>query len=172
MINCKRCGTEKIAMPGQKYKLCPICRPKNQREYHARNQKKRSKQISEARRKRHHLIRYYITKYLLEHPCVDCDEANPILLEFDHVRGEKKFSIGNELTIRSLDAIKKEIDKCEVRCVRCHRLRTAASNNHHKWVFNKDVQELLLTHDNNSKQILLKFAQYANLILEDEEYAE
>ena len=154
-------------MPGQKYKLCPICRPKNLREYHAKNQAKRSKQISEARRKRRQFIRYYVLKYLLEHPCVDCGESNPILLEFDHVRGTKLFSIGNEITIRSLDAIKEEITKCDIRCLRCHRLRTVTSCNHYKWVFDKNIRQLLFNHDKNSEQTITEFILRANLNSED-----
>ncbi len=65
--------------------------------------------------------------YLLEHPCVDCGESDPVVLEFDHVRGEKRFTIARAVSgsTRSWKLIKIEIDKCEVRCANCHVRRTA-----------------------------------------------
>ena len=35
----------------------------------------------------------FVQEYLSTHPCVDCGETNPIVLEFEHVRGKKKASI-------------------------------------------------------------------------------
>lgn len=66
--------------------------------------------------------------YLLEHPCIDCGEADPVVLDFDHVRGVKKLCIG---TMISRNMARKEIlsemQKCEVRCANCHRRRTAVN---------------------------------------------
>lgn len=70
-----------------------------------------------------------LLKYLLDHPCVDCKEADPIVLEFDHMPGfEKKFEIGRAVggSHRGWDAIMKEIEKCEVVCANCHRKRSHA----------------------------------------------
>ena len=56
--------------------------------------------------------------------CVDCGyDANPVALDFDHVRGEKLFGIGLgvKMGIKRLQA---ELDKCVVRCANCHRIRT------------------------------------------------
>lgn len=64
-------------------------------------------------------IRNYILGYLLNHPCVDCGNSDVGILQFDHVRGKKKFSIGYS-GLRSLDAIAEEIEKCDVRCANCH----------------------------------------------------
>jgi hypothetical protein len=65
--------------------------------------------------------------YLLEHPCVDCGEADPVVLEFDHMRDKVKavsvlLSNGHEWK-----QILAEIEKCEVRCANCHRRRTATA---------------------------------------------
>ena len=62
--------------------------------------------------------------YLWTHPCVDCGESDPRVLEFDH-RGEKR----GEVSVMVKDAVswtvvEKEIAACEVRCANCHRRKT------------------------------------------------
>jgi hypothetical protein len=65
-------------------------------------------------------------EYLLQHPCVDCGEADPVVLEFDHVNGDKDGNIGNMIgSGRTWRRLLIEIDKCEVRCANCHRRATA-----------------------------------------------
>ncbi|GAA1744780.1 hypothetical protein [Microbacterium paludicola] len=66
--------------------------------------------------------------YLESHPCVDCGETDPIVLDFDHLPGvDKKFTISRAVgaSTRSWRAIALEIAKCEVVCANCHRRRTA-----------------------------------------------
>lgn len=66
-----------------------------------------------------------IYEYLCEHPCFDCGEADPLVLEFDHVRGEKRRNVTDfARTYGSWETIRAEIEKCEVRCANCHRRRT------------------------------------------------
>ena len=75
-------------------------------------------------------IRNKILDYLLEHPCVDCGQENPLKLTFDHVRGVKVLTIGNAVGGRyGWDCIQKEIQKCDVRCFNCHMERTAILGN-------------------------------------------
>lgn len=72
-----------------------------------------------------HRNRQVVWEYLKSHPCVDCGETDPILLEFDHQRDKvETVSViaGNGSPVKK---ILDEIAKCEVRCVRCHRLKTA-----------------------------------------------
>ncbi len=57
--------------------------------------------------------------------CVDCGESNPVVLEFDHVRGKKRRAIADMVgNYYSIETIKKEIRKCEIRCANCHRKKT------------------------------------------------
>ena len=74
----------------------------------------------------------HVWDYLLAHPCVDCGETDPIVLEFDHVRGEKVFALSNmvqrQFSLAKLDA---EIAKCEVRCANCHKRKTAREQGWH-----------------------------------------
>jgi hypothetical protein len=56
--------------------------------------------------------------------CTDCGENNPIVLDFDHLK-DKKYNVSRMIHDGfSWRAIKKEIDKCEVVCANCHRIRT------------------------------------------------
>lgn len=57
--------------------------------------------------------------------CVDCGESEPIVLEFDHVRGEKRRAVADMVSnYYSIKTIKEEIRKCEIRCANCHRKKT------------------------------------------------
>lgn len=83
-------------------------------------------------------IRQYVRDFKTANPCTDCGQHHPYFsMEFDHVRGEKRFNIGSagfwsrtgndrqqhrvpELTKAVID---REIAKCDLVCVLCHRLR-------------------------------------------------
>lgn len=69
--------------------------------------------------------RRYVLDYLASHPCVDCGESDLVVLEFDHVRGEKKSAIAELIGRASLEKIQEEVAKCDVRCANCHRRKTA-----------------------------------------------
>jgi hypothetical protein len=61
-----------------------------------------------------------------DHPCADCTHIFPkVVMDFDHVRGEKKFNIGQEAFSRSRKDLLTEIAKCDIVCANCHRIRTA-----------------------------------------------
>ena len=56
--------------------------------------------------------------------CVDCGyNEHPVALDFDHVRGEKEFTISDGLHRPWRDVLK-EVNKCDVVCSNCHRVRT------------------------------------------------
>lgn len=59
-------------------------------------------------------------------PCMDCDEHFPYyVMDFDHVRGEKKFDLARAgAKAISFRMIQEEIDKCDLVCANCHRVRT------------------------------------------------
>jgi transposase-like protein len=70
-------------------------------------------------------LRAHVLTYLLEHPCVDCGESDPVILEFDHV-SEKTAGIAALVAAGvKLEVVDDEISCCEVVCVNCHRRRTA-----------------------------------------------
>jgi len=70
--------------------------------------------------------REFITQYLSTHPCVDCGEADPVVLEFDHRDPTtKKADVGRLIHTTTVAIVRAEVDKCDVRCGNCHRIRTA-----------------------------------------------
>ena len=57
-------------------------------------------------------------------PCQDCgNHFPPECMDFDHVRGEKKFMVSANVG-SSWSATVEEIAKCDVVCSNCHRIRT------------------------------------------------
>lgn len=70
----------------------------------------------------------FLWDYLKNNPCVDCGESDPVVLEFDHLR-DKKHGVASMKTL-SRKTILIEIEKCQVRCVNCHRRKTSSER---KW---------------------------------------
>jgi hypothetical protein len=71
----------------------------------------------------------------LNSPCVDCGEADPIVLQFDHRDGTEKIDeVGTMLNRASWNALLNEIAKCDVRYANCHRVRTTRQNDWAKWI--------------------------------------
>src|SRR4051794_22454594 len=99
---------------GQRDSFCRPCRAEYHREHYAANRTRYVKE-ARARKKRLRLTRTcYLLEYFIEHPCSDCGEGDPVVLEFDHVTGEKAFDVGQALPYRNWQSILEEIDKCEV----------------------------------------------------------
>ena len=82
--------------------------------------------VSERRRELRQEKRLWLYEYLLDHPCVDCGEDDPVVLEFDH-QHNKELDISRAVNDWSQERIEREIAKCEVVCSNCHKRRTAIS---------------------------------------------
>ena len=66
--------------------------------------------------------------------CADCGNDNPMVLEFDHVRGKKKNNISNMVkSYYSWRSISDEINKCDIVCANCHKIRTHAQQGTYKY---------------------------------------
>lgn len=58
-------------------------------------------------------------------PCSDCGKRYDYwIMQFDHVRGKKRFNIGQGLYSVGLKSLVEEISKCDVVCSNCHADRT------------------------------------------------
>jgi hypothetical protein len=85
------------------------------------------------KRKREYDFRIWLFEYLSRHPCVDCGQKNPIVLEFDHVVEDEHNRCVTSMAQASVKRLLEEIAKCEVVCANCHTLRTAKRANSLRW---------------------------------------
>lgn len=80
--------------------------------------------LSNPKNKCHRITSRRLFDFKCSSQCVDCGEADPFVLEFDHVRGEKLFNLGHAPG-RKWDRVVTEVAKCEIRCGNCHRAKTS-----------------------------------------------
>jgi len=132
---CARCGVEKplnefpikSAAKGWYGSYCRPCCREYGRDHYARNV---STYVSRAKARaaiERPGNRAFVLEYLSTHPCVDCGESDPIVLEFDHREPAAKTDEVSRLVHASTRRkVELEIQKCDVRCGNCHRIRTAA----------------------------------------------
>ena len=105
---------------------CKECNREYQKWHYRENKSDYYKNHNLYRKQVREINREHLLNFLHNHPCVDCGETDPVVLEFDHVLGEKHANIGTLMNnAASWRVIKAEIGKCEVRCANCHKRRTA-----------------------------------------------
>ena len=140
MKKCTICGQEKsledfyASQTGKhgKHSWCKPCfREYQNRLYREKYDEKRKSQNYHAMKRRHEGAKK-LRKYLQAHPCVDCGESNPIVLDFDHRDPSIKTSNVPRLTRYSWKRVIEELKKCDVRCSNCHRVRTAKQLGYYK----------------------------------------
>ena len=82
-------------------------------------------QVKQGVAQRRRKARQFVVDHLRDHPCVDCGERDLVVLEFDHLR-DKVDHLSRLVTGgASEEKLLREMEKCEVVCVNCHRRRTA-----------------------------------------------
>ena len=131
---CSICKQEKLLSEFNKNKtrsdglqtFCRDCNKEKSKKYYKLNKEYHKEQILKNKERYISVAKEFIFEYLKEHPCVDCNEKDPIVLEFDHITNDKYKDISDMVhNGTSIVAIKVEIEKCEVRCANCHRRKTA-----------------------------------------------
>jgi hypothetical protein len=114
---CPKCGGKN----GTSSSYCASCHNEYQKAYY----KKKPRSIDESLKRRRVSIREYV-KAKKNIPCTDCGKCYPwYVMDFDHVRGKKKFNLSRSTSIfANIAAMEEEIAKCDVVCANCHRERT------------------------------------------------
>lgn len=117
---------------------CKSCRKEESKIYYWDFLKDRRKENNKQIKKYKHILRekarQWLYEYLSDKKCIDCPENDPVVLDFDHVKGQKKMLVSQMiLSGYSLKTIQKEIEKCDIRCANCHRRKTAKEQGQYKY---------------------------------------
>lgn len=104
---------------------CKSCQNEYSRRHYRANSVSHNKRRYVNQRRYAMENRIRMLEYLSNHRCVDCGELDPVVLDFDHVRGTKKLDVSRMMGGYTWRGILSEITKCEVRCANCHRRKTA-----------------------------------------------
>lgn len=135
MKKCTKCKEDKSLDEFNKNKtrkdglqnICKNCSQEKSRNYYQNNVEVQRKIIKTQNKRRKQECRDNINEYLKKNPCIDCGNNNLVVLEFDHKDREQKYKSISQMMASGYSwlKVKKEIDKCEVRCANCHRIKTA-----------------------------------------------
>ena len=112
--------------------ICLLCQREYTNGWYRRNSNRQIVKAKVRNRRARADLRIQVRDYLLCHPCVDCGESDPDVLDFDHLR-DKTANVSTLMQSPvSWKAVTDEIAKCEIRCANCHRRRTASSGNYYR----------------------------------------
>lgn len=140
---CSRCNIEKTLDQFRKKTkssdgLSPWCK-----DCFAKYDRERYQNGDRARKEKNKLFilsrnRDYIWGILTSSRCTDCNENDPLVLEFDHRdEVEKILDVATMMRYGSIKRIAAEIAKCDIRCANCHRRRTIKQFG--LWRGNRDI---------------------------------
>lgn len=130
---CSSCNKEKSLSEFNKKSgkknhqpYCRLCDNERSRKYYADNKEHHIKVIAERNKQYKKETDEYIRGIKSNTKCADCKKKyHWFQMDFDHVRGKKDRPVSEMVAQKvSLTRIKAEIDKCELVCANCHRLRT------------------------------------------------
>ncbi|CUS05299.2 conserved protein of unknown function [Candidatus Promineifilum breve] len=108
-----------------KQKQCRACIKEMSRISYERRSDEYKIKVKEDKKARLDAAREFVWDYLSTHPCVECGETDPRVLEFDHIAGDKKMAVSDMVRLGyGFETITAEISKCQVLCANCHRRKT------------------------------------------------
>ena len=123
---CSTCKTEKpldeFHRKGSgRVSKCKECAKKYHREHYLCNKQRYLERSASWRQK----IKKMVAN-IKNVPCKDCGETyHPEVMEFDHLEGEEKSRcVSTMVGNTSVERLLAEIEKCEIVCANCHRMRT------------------------------------------------
>jgi hypothetical protein len=151
---CYTCGEMKSPTEFNKNKgkkdglnsICRECSKERSRKYYKENTAEHKRAVYETNLRHKERNKKWAYEYLLDHPCVDCGEEDPIVMEFDHLpEYEKKYEVaGMIINGYAIETIKKEIDKCDVVCANCHKRRTSKRGNWYRYKLSQEQSGKLI----------------------------
>lgn len=140
---CTKCGILRLLTEfnftdkthGIHHSNCRECTQKASKISYRKRQKFYIQENSRLKKRRKRKLLLFLRDYFHSHPCTDCGISDPLVLQFDHVSGEKKMNIAAMLaSALHQETILSEIEKCEVRCANCHLCKTAKERGYYKHI--------------------------------------
>ena len=128
MKMCSKCRQEKNLTDFNKNgkRLSSWCKSCTSQHYKDNKQKHRATMIAWEEKRNKQLRDIAVQR--LSKGCVDCGQNNILTLEFDHREGKsnRDHSIARLMNARcSPERLIEELEKTEVRCANCHRIKTS-----------------------------------------------
>jgi hypothetical protein len=125
MRTCSTCKNE-YENYGQRCSLCRPCKRAYDKQWYAKQSKASKRRKQDLQNIRRETTRDWVRDYRKNKGCKDCGTDDFRVLEFDHLpEHEKEFNVADGVAIGyGKEKILKEMEKCEVVCANCHRIRT------------------------------------------------
>jgi len=131
-VKCVTCGEWKeedefnwrYKSLGIRHPTCRDCHKPFRKNWYEVNKERHLEQVKARKHEARNVAREYVWQYLSTHPCVECGESNPVVLEFHHRQGKDRAVSEMVTGGYPTSTIQSEIDKCDVLCANCHRKRT------------------------------------------------
>ena len=115
VAQCSICGLVSVKKNNKNLWRCTNARSKK----HVAEGKRRYSKGDSTIQKRYKLIRE-----IKNVPCFDCGNSFPACcMDFDHRNPGEKIVAVSQLYCASLEKLMAEIDKCDIVCSNCHRIR-------------------------------------------------
>ena len=106
---------------GIRHPTCRECHKPFRKNWYEGHKERHLKQVKQRKHEARKVAREYVWNYLSNHPCIECGEKDPIVLEFHHRHGKDKAISVMAAGGYPIATIQAEIDKCDVLCANCHR---------------------------------------------------
>jgi hypothetical protein len=134
IIQDENCFVFKNKVKNKRQTICKTCQNVYKLKWYYKNHEENRVKFNQTRQNLVISLQEKMIEYLTGKCCIDCGESNIITLDFDHINPEEKqHNIGNMIhSCFSWEKICEEINKCEIRCANCHRIKTAKTYSYYK----------------------------------------
>lgn len=110
---------------GKRHAVCKTCTAERSKRLYSEDRTSQLERVRINNQRYRQIAREFVLAYLLTHPCSECGERDPRVLEFHH-EADKDNEVSRLMGRgASLEALKAEMDKCRVLCANCHRKLTS-----------------------------------------------
>jgi len=103
---------------------CRECHKPFRKNWYEGNKERHLEQVKARKVEARNVAREYVWDYLSTHPCIECGENDPVVLEFHHCQGKDKAVSAMVTDGYPTATTQAEINKCDVLCAYCHRKKT------------------------------------------------